>query len=112
MNPRLFVASHTGLEYWQNVRNRAKQLGSDGCSGPTLKGFYSLACFEHDIHYRTHHTLSGNPITRSQADQIFRLRHQEMSPLGGITPMGWWRWVALRVFGGSSWRDSDAGNFF
>jgi hypothetical protein len=89
--------------YWLRVRARAGELKSDGCSGPALKGFYGDCCAEHDIHYRTHRTLDGDPITRAEADRRFRCCMQARSRLGRASPMAWWRWLAVRNGGGKPW---------
>lgn len=100
---RLGLPGPQDAAYWEKVEARAKELGTDGCSGPTLQ-LYVRACWEHDIHYRTGCTLYGRRITRAEADTIFRERHLEASPLGGLSPMAWWRWLALRAFGSRAWR--------
>lgn len=114
-----------GDNYWDAVREWAKVLNSDGCSGPTLP-VYVDACYEHDIHYRTHRTLvpaepgykgevhhgyrlSDYQIDRKFADDRIRDRMREMSPLDGCSPMAEWRWLALRAFGASHWSDDDKG---
>lgn len=88
--------------YWSRVRARAKELNADGCTG--VADIYVDSCFEHDIHYRTHATLYGDPLSRADADQILRERIQEFSFLDGFSPMAWWRWAGVRLFGGPSWR--------
>lgn len=88
--------------YWEKIERRAKDLGTDGCSGPAFE-VYVRACWEHDIHYRTGATLFGRSITRAQADAIFRERIQDDSYFGYLSPMSWWRWAGLRAFGGNSW---------
>lgn len=90
--------------YLEAVRQRAARLGSDGCSG--VADCYVDACLEHDCHYRLGYTLYGDPLTRSQADALFRQRIQELSPLGVMSPMALWRWAGVRLFGGSSWRSA------
>lgn len=90
-------------EYRALIRARAKELGSDGCSGPALE-IYQDACYEHDIHYRTGKTLAGQPITRAEADRLLRLRIQTMSKLGLLSPVSWWRWAAVRIFARGSWQ--------
>lgn len=90
--------------YWERVQQRAAELESDGCSG--VPNFYLLACLEHDIHYRTHRTLYDEPITRAEADARFRQVIQMLSVLGQLSPMSWWRWAAVRLFGGTSWQSS------
>lgn len=86
------------VSYWQRVKDYARQLGGDGCSGPTLQIFREC-CDEHDIHYRTGRRLDGRPITRGEADAEFRRCHQRRSRLGVWAPMAWWRWAAVRVMG-------------
>lgn len=88
-------------DYRARVRQRAAELRSDGCTG--VPEFYQDACFEHDVHYRTGATLDGVPLTRADADRIFRHRIQAMSPFGVFSPMSWWRWAAVRLFGASAW---------
>lgn len=88
-------------DYWARVRQRAAELGSDGCSG--VLDVYLDACLEHDIHYRTHRRLDGSPITRKEADALFRQRMQERSLFGAFSPMAWWRWLGVRAFGASAW---------
>lgn len=87
--------------YWDCVRQVAAELGSDGCTG--VPDFFLDACLEHDVHYRLHKTVSGQPITRQEADTRFREGIQHASYLGVCSPMAWWRWAGVRLFGGSSW---------
>lgn len=91
-----------GETYWQRVRLIAKGLGSDGCTG--VGEFYRDCCLEHDIHYRTGCRIDGTPISRAEADARFRECIQARSPWGKLSPMSWWRWAAVRLFGGKSWR--------
>lgn len=91
-------------DYWIAVRARARELGSDGCSG--VLDFYLDSCLEHDIHYRTHCWLDGTPITRRKADKRFRNVIQSRSWFGSYSPMAWWRWAGLRRFGGNAWRNT------
>ena len=95
--------------YWKAVEVRAAELATDGCSGPTLP-VRVFACREHDIHYRTHKTIFGRPVTRKQADVVFRERHQAVSWFGYASPMAWWRWAGLRIGGGPSWDHDTAGS--
>ncbi len=88
--------------YWKRVRAKAKELRSDGCSG--VSDLYLDACYEHDIAYRTGHTVDGEPRTRAQADEDFRRTIQDLSPLGAASPLSWVRWAGVRLFGKSSWR--------
>lgn len=88
--------------YWVYVRKVASMLDSDGCSG--VPDFYLESCLEHDIHYRTHHTLDGRSISRRQADMRIRRVVQSRSRFGVLSPLSWWRWAGLRILGGKAWR--------
>jgi hypothetical protein len=83
--------------YWVLVRRKAKELGSDGCTG--VADFYLDACYEHDIHWRTSHTLTGYPISTRQANMRFRWVIQDRSPFGKLSPMSWWRWIGVTIGG-------------
>lgn len=91
------------MEYWERVRLKAAELGADGCSG--VPDFYKDCCDEHDIHYRTKHTLDGQPISRPEADVRFRECIQSRSGFGRLSPLSWWRWLGVRIFGGKAWSD-------
>lgn len=88
---------HPRQTYWDQVRDKAAALGADGCTKAT--GAYVECCLEHDIHYRTGHTIAGEPITRRAADARFRSCMQSRSRLGWYSPMAWARWAAVRIFG-------------
>lgn len=88
--------------YWERVRERAAALQSDGCSG--VPDFYLDCCLQHDIAYRTGADVDGGPLTRSQADAQLRDCIRARSPWGPWSPMGWWRWAGVRLFGGKSWQ--------
>ena len=87
--------------YWSRVRDRAQELDADGCSG--VPDWMVWTCYEHDVHYRTHATLEGRPLTRRQADWCFRVRIQQSSALGAFSPVSWWRWLGTRAFGRKAW---------
>ena len=89
--------------YWVLVRRRAKELRSDGCTG--VADFYVDACFEHDVHWRTGHTLWGDRISTRQANMRFRRVIQDRSPLGLLSPMAWWRWAGVSIAG--IWHNSS-----
>lgn len=55
-----------------------------------------MRVFEHDCHYRTHHTIFGSPITKTEADYILKRRIQQRSIFGRYSPMAYWRWWVLR----------------
>ena len=93
--------------YWQLVRDEALRLGTDGCSGPAkLTQWYIDACYEHDIHYRTHMWLDGTPITQEEADARLRDVVRSRSWFNGYSPLGWWRYHALRQFGKRAWDEA------
>jgi hypothetical protein len=87
--------------YWQQIRKRAAALKADGCSG--VPDFFLDACLEHDVHYRTHTWLDGSPIFKSEADERFRHVIQSRSAFGVLSPMSWWRWMAVKAFGRKAW---------
>ena len=95
--------------YWQRVTETARALGGDGCSGPTLQ-FFRPCCDEHDIHYRTGRRLDGRPITRREADAQFRRCMQQRSKFGRWALMPYWRWFAVRTFGGRFWDGHERGD--
>ena len=85
------------MPYWDRVRGAADALGSDGCTG--VADVYLDCCREHDIAYATGRTVEGAPVTRAEADAMFRRCIQSRSPLGRLSPLAWWRWLGVRVFG-------------
>lgn len=72
--------------YWDQVRTKARELNSDGCTG--VPEFKQDACFEHDIHWRTGITLDGTPISLWHANTVFRWRIH-------FLPMAWWIYLAV-----------------
>lgn len=94
MNP---LIGSTNALYWDRVKDRAGELGSDGCS--YVSGAFVECCLEHDIHYRTGRTLRGIRITKREADDRFKACMRSRSRLGYFSPMAWIRWAAVRWFG-------------
>lgn len=88
-------------DYRRLVRINARRLSSDGCTG--VPNIYVLACYDHDIAYRTHEDVFGGPLTREQADLRFKWALQHESPLGRLSPMAWWRWQGVRLAGQHAW---------
>lgn len=82
----------------------AVDLKSDGCT--RVPDFYLDGCFEHDVAYRSGHDPLGQQVTRREADKRFRWYIQVESPFGAFSPMSWWRWAMVRLFGGKAWRKS------
>lgn len=88
---------HKGASYWDRVRHIAGLLKSDGCTG--VKDYFLDACLEHDIHWRTRLTIDGHRISISESNRRFRLVIQNRSRFGVLSPLSWWRWVGVSVFG-------------
>ena len=64
---------------------------TDFCTG--VSEWYADCCAQHDKEY-------ANPdIKRREADGNFRRCIQKKSPFGIFSPMSWWRWAGVRVFG-------------
>jgi hypothetical protein len=82
--------------YWDRVREWAKHSGA-GCTA--VPDFYKECCWEHDHAYRTGRTIEGAPISRKEADKWLRDCIQNRSKLGKFSPMSWWRWTGVRMFG-------------
>lgn len=89
--------------YAEEVKALAESLGSDGCSAPALQ-VYVTCCHVHDIGYALGVSPRGVPITKAQADQRFRDCLQAHSSLRWLSPLSWWRWVAVRQFGHGIWK--------
>jgi hypothetical protein len=94
---------HTAWDklYWSDVRERAIELESDGCTG--VPQWLIWTCWEHDIHYRTHKMLDGTMIDKRTADYIFRVRIQQGSGFGVLSPVSWWRWIGVRMLAKRAW---------
>lgn len=82
---------------WEQVRNYGV-AETDGCTG--VKDFYVDCCYLHDRAYRTGRGFDGEPISRREADARLRRCIQSRSRFGRLSPMSWWRWSAVRLFGG------------
>lgn len=84
-----------GPGYWERVRNKAAELGTDGCTGGSA--MFRDCCLEHDLHWRTGRTLEGHPITPREANKRFRSCMQSRSKLGWWSPVAWWRFAVVSV---------------
>ena len=91
VNPRL------QRRYWERVRDKAAELGTDGCTGAT--GAFLDCCLEHDVHWRTGKTLDGKPITKQEANTRLRACIQSRSIFGFYSPLAWWRWAVVSLVG-------------
>ena len=83
--------------YWRRVRQRAFELGSDGCT--CVSELFKESCLEHDIHWRTSKTIDGHDITTAQANTRFRLVIQSRSRFGRFSPISWIRYAGVSLGG-------------
>ena len=81
--------------YWERVRARAKEIGTDGCT--IVADIYLDSCLEHDVHWRTGLTIDGAPITAQQANRRFRKVIQSRSKAGRFSPVSWVRWAGVSI---------------
>lgn len=81
--------------YWDRVREKADELGSDGCTGGSA--VFRDCCMLHDIHWRTGRTIDGEPISPREANKRFRSCMQSRSRFGWWSPVAWWRWAVVSL---------------
>ena len=86
-----------------DLRRIALYINSDGCS--KVADFYLCSCIEHDFYYATHRDFNGNSITRAQAEKLFKRAIQRNSIFSWLSPMSYWRYLGVRVFGSLAWKD-------
>lgn len=90
-------------QYLKWLRNWATS-NSDGCTGALP--VHVDCCFQHDwcYHYHTDpwSVFCGTPtpISKADADLMFRRCNEDEDPLGRFSPLAWWRWWAVKWFGG------------
>ena len=82
-------------EYWMAIHEWAEELKSDGCS--YVIDFRRPTCLEHDCHWRSGHTLFGDPISKWEANVCFRESIQQRSKFGRFSPMAWGRFVGVSI---------------
>ena len=88
-------------DYQAWLREKAVELGTDGCSWVTEA--FHIWCLEHDIAYRTRRWPSGLyrgksiPMTYKQADDLLFERIVGDSAFGMLSPIAWVRWIGLRT---------------
>lgn len=84
-------------DWERRVRERAKALGSDGCTA--VSEWNQICCLHHDIMCRTHMDIDGNPVTREEADHLFRECNRLRARLGlsYLSPRSWVRYVGVRL---------------
>lgn len=88
-------------EFWKQITDKATELKSDGCTG--VADFYKECCYLHDIYYRTHLDLNGDPITKAEADKALRDCIRCKSRFGFWNPMAIWRWIGVKMFAQRAW---------
>lgn len=76
-------------------------INSDGCTD--VPDFYLNGCIQHDWWFRTHRNFDGSPITEEEANQGLRDYVWHHSLFGHFSPLAWWRYYALEVFGKKAW---------
>lgn len=82
----------------------ARDIGSNGCTG--VLQLRQGCCIAHDWAYAYHRDpATGEPLTRSEADRRFRACLQTRSRLGIWSPLAFWRWAGVRMFGSRSWTE-------
>lgn len=91
---------------WRNLSRDdlvriAEYIDSDGCSFSL--DIHVRCCVVHDWFYETHINFDGSPISRSEADRVFRHCMQRKSVFRSLGPLAWWRWTAVRLLGGRAW---------
>lgn len=84
--------------YHDQLKALAESIDSDGCTQGT--DVHIECCWEHDWAYVTGTTPRGVPTTKAEADRRFRDCNQAHSSLRWLSPMAWWRWTAVHLFGG------------
>jgi hypothetical protein len=99
------------VTYWDWVVQEARKVRTDGCSH--VADVHVECCYEHDLAYRTGRCprsafnvgwANAIGITKESADARFRSCIQRRSILGKWSPMSWWRWAGVSVFGEMSSR--------
>lgn len=79
-------------------------IKSDGCTG--VPDWFLDDCIVHDWWYRMKIDFNGSPISREEADKRYRWMMQRRSVFGVYSPMAWWRWAGVKLFGKSAWQSS------
>jgi hypothetical protein len=87
--------------YHDELQALAIAIGSDGCTHAS--DLAVECCWEHDWSYVTGMTPRGVAVTKAQADERFRDCLQAHSTCRWLSPLAWWRWLAVREFGRGIW---------
>lgn len=107
-NKEIFLWSSTNLSTLnyknltdEDIKKIAKFIDTDGCTG--VSDMYWSACVTHDFWYTHKVDFDGSPIEQKEADKRFRKLIQKKSPFGFFSPMSWWRWAGVSLFGKKFW---------
>jgi hypothetical protein len=103
--------------FWNWVRSEAELISTDGCSGVT--GAEIDCCYLHDLLYyhgadpheayrqyrvgRLEPWVYARRVSRAEADKHLRRCLCNRSAFGTYSPMAWWRWLGVRLWGGAAW---------
>lgn len=87
----------------RDLRLISEYINADGCTG--VPDFYVCSCIVHDFYYATHRDFKGNIISKLEADRTFKKLIQHKSFWGKFSPMSYWRYLGVRLFGGKAWED-------
>lgn len=106
------------LLYNSWVREEADLIRSDGCT--LVSEMFHQACLEHDCGYffgkdprDAYHLYlkddqdywtNAKPISRGEVDKRFRNSIQAKSKFGRFSPVGWTRWIGVRIGGYFLWK--------
>lgn len=87
--------------YHDQLERLAKSIGSDGCT----KSFNIKVecCWEHDWTYVTGMTPQGRIVNKEYADRRFRDCLQAHMSFRWLSPLSWWRYLAVMKFGNGIW---------
>ena len=88
-------------DYWRWYEERAKALGSDGCTA--VPEWNRRCCLRHDVHCREKVTQGGQAITRAEADALFWECNRLRSPFSVKSPRSWIRFIGVRI---GAWWDA------
>lgn len=93
---RFGLPGPSDIEYWHVIREWANELESDGCSF-TPFDLRLDTCLEHDTHWRSGHTLFGEPISKWEANQAMREAIQQRSRFGTYSPLAAIRFIGVSI---------------
>jgi hypothetical protein len=88
---------HPQQTYWDQIRDKAAWLGTDGCTWATSA--FKDCCLEHDVHCRTGERLDGTPISIAESHEQFLACMRSKSLLGYYSPIAIARyWIVKKLY--------------